>query len=52
MNNYQPSNGCTASLTSLQAQVPANTTYLVPITQAVLDQVPAITKQWNKAFHR
>jgi iron(III) transport system substrate-binding protein len=52
MNNYQPANGCTASLTSLQAQVPANTTYLVPITQAVLDQVPAITKQWNKAFHR
>jgi iron(III) transport system substrate-binding protein len=52
MNNYQPANGCTASLTSLQAQVPASTTYLVPITQAVLDQVPAITKQWNKAFHR
>jgi iron(III) transport system substrate-binding protein len=52
MNNYQPSNGCTASLTNLQSQVPANTTYLVPITQAVLDQVPAITQQWNKAFHR
>src|SRR6266851_1538018 len=52
MNNYQPSNGCTASLTSLQAQVPPNTTYLVPISQAVLNQQPAITARWNRAFHR
>ncbi len=52
MNNYQPSNGCTASLTSLQTQVPASTTYLVPISQAVLNQVPGITQHWNRAFHR
>jgi iron(III) transport system substrate-binding protein len=52
MNNYQPSNGCTASLTALQSQVPANTTYLVPISQAVLDQRSAITQRWNQAFHR
>jgi iron(III) transport system substrate-binding protein len=52
MNNYQPTNGCTASLTALQSQVPANTTYLVPISQAVLDQRSAITQRWNQAFHR
>ena len=52
MNNYQPTNGCTASLTSLYQQVPKNSTYLVPIKQAVLDQQAAITKRWNKAFHR
>jgi iron(III) transport system substrate-binding protein len=52
MNNFQPSNGCTASLTSLQSQVPANTTYLVPISQAVLDQQNAIAQRWNQAFHR
>jgi iron(III) transport system substrate-binding protein len=52
MNNYRPTNGCTASLTALQNQVPANTTYLVPISQAVLDQQNAITQRWNQAFHR
>jgi iron(III) transport system substrate-binding protein len=52
MTNYQPVNGCTASLTALQSQVPANTTYLVPITQAVLDQQSAITQRWNQTFHR
>jgi iron(III) transport system substrate-binding protein len=52
MNNYQPTNGCTASLTSLYQQVPKNSTYLVPIKKAVLDQQAAITKRWNKAFHR
>jgi iron(III) transport system substrate-binding protein len=52
MNNYQPSNGCTASLTSLQTQVPPGTTYLVPISQAVLNQQAAITQRWNQAFHR
>jgi hypothetical protein len=52
MNNFHPTTGCTASLTALQSQVPANTTYLVPIDQAVLDQQSAITQRWNQAFHR
>lgn len=52
MNNFQPTNGCTASLTSLKTQVPASAIYLVPISQAVLDQQAAITKRWNQAFHR
>jgi iron(III) transport system substrate-binding protein len=52
MNNYQPANGCTAALTNLYQQVPKSSTYLVPIKKAVLDQQPAITKRWNKAFHR
>jgi iron(III) transport system substrate-binding protein len=52
MNHYHPANGCTASLTALQSQVPANTIYLVPIDQAVLDQQTAITQRWNQAFHR
>jgi iron(III) transport system substrate-binding protein len=52
MNNYQTTNGCTASLTALQTQVPASSTYLVPIDQAVLDQQAAITQRWNQSFHR
>jgi iron(III) transport system substrate-binding protein len=52
MNGFQPADGCTASLTALQSQVPANTVYLVPINQAVLDQQTAITQRWNQAFHR
>ena len=52
MNNFHSSNGCTASLTALQTQVPPNTTYLVPISQAVLNQVGPITTRWNKSFHR
>jgi iron(III) transport system substrate-binding protein len=52
MTNFHPANGCTASLTALQSQVPAGTTYLVPISQAVLDQQNAITQRWNQAFHR
>jgi iron(III) transport system substrate-binding protein len=52
MNNYQTSNGCTASLTALQKQVPPNTTYLVPISQDVLSQQSSITQRWNQAFHR
>ena len=52
MTNYHSANGCTASLTALQTHVPANTIYLVPINQAVLDQQSAITKRWNQAFHR
>jgi iron(III) transport system substrate-binding protein len=52
MNGFHPGDGCTASLTALQSQVPANTVYLVPINQAVLDQQTAITQRWNQAFHR
>ena len=52
MNNYQPTNGCTASLTNLYQQVPKTSTYLVPINRAVLDKQAAITKRWNQAFHR
>jgi iron(III) transport system substrate-binding protein len=52
MTNFHSATGCSASLTALQNQVPANTTYLVPISQAVLDQQNAITQRWNKAFHR
>jgi iron(III) transport system substrate-binding protein len=52
MNNFHSASGCTASLTALQSQVPANTIYLVPIDQAVLDQQSAITQRWNQAFHR
>jgi iron(III) transport system substrate-binding protein len=52
MTGYHPASGCTASLTALQSQVPANTIYLVPINQAVLDQQSAITQRWNQAFHR
>jgi iron(III) transport system substrate-binding protein len=52
MNNFQSASGCTASLTALQKQVPANTTYLVPISQAVVNDQPAITQHWNQAFHR
>jgi iron(III) transport system substrate-binding protein len=51
MNNFHSANGCTASLTALRSHVPAHTIYLVPISQAVLDQQSAITKRWNQAFH-
>jgi iron(III) transport system substrate-binding protein len=51
MTNYHATSGCTASLTALQTQVPPNTTYLVPISQAVLSQQSAITKRWDQAFH-
>ncbi len=52
MNNFHSANGCTASLTALQSHVPANTIYLVPISQAVFSQQSAITQRWNQAFHR
>jgi iron(III) transport system substrate-binding protein len=52
MTNYHSANGCTASLTALQTQVPASTIYLVPINQAVLDQQSAITQRWDQSFHR
>jgi iron(III) transport system substrate-binding protein len=52
MNDYHATTGCTASLTALQTQVPPNTTYLVPISQQVLDQLGPITQRWNQSFHR
>jgi iron(III) transport system substrate-binding protein len=52
MNDYHTSTGCTASLTALQTQVPPNTTYLVPISQEVLDQLTPVTQRWNQSFHR
>jgi iron(III) transport system substrate-binding protein len=52
MNNFSPSAGCTASLTALQKQVPPGTTYLVPISPAVLAAQSGITQRWNQAFHR
>jgi iron(III) transport system substrate-binding protein len=52
MNNFHSANGCTASLTALQTHVPANTIYLVPINQTVVDQQSTITKRWNQSFHR
>jgi iron(III) transport system substrate-binding protein len=52
MNNFSPSTGCTASLTALQKQVPPGTTYLVPISPAVLAAQSGITQRWNQAFHR
>ena len=52
MNDYTPADGCTASLTNLKSQVPANTVYTVPINQAVLDAQAEITKRWNQAFGR
>lgn len=52
MNDFHSSTGCAASLTALASQVPPGTTYLVPISQAVLDAQAAITQRWNKAFHR
>jgi iron(III) transport system substrate-binding protein len=52
MNNFHSANGCTASLTALQSHVPANTIYLVPINQTVVNQQSAITKRWNQSFHR
>lgn len=52
MNGFKAANGCTASLTYLATQVPAGSTYLVPIDQTVLDQKSSITASWNRAFHR
>ncbi|MFK0022850.1 ABC transporter substrate-binding protein [Streptomyces sp. NPDC090798] len=52
MNNFKPATGCTASLTELAKHVPAKTTYLVPVSQDVIDQQKAITDRWNKALGR
>lgn len=50
MNNFQSASGCTADLTDLAKHVPANTTYLVPVSQDVVTQQKAITDRWNKAL--
>lgn len=52
MNHFKPANGCTASLTELAKHVPAKTTYLVPVSQDVVDQRKPITDRWNKALGR
>lgn len=52
MKNFRPAAGCSASLTDLATQVPAGSTYLVPIDQDVLARQPSITASWNQAFHR
>jgi iron(III) transport system substrate-binding protein len=52
MNGFTSGDGCTASLATLQGKVPPGSTYLVPISQAVLDQQQAITRRWNQSFHR
>ncbi|MER5793356.1 extracellular solute-binding protein [Streptomyces sp. NPDC001980] len=52
MNHFKPANGCTASLTELATHVPAGTTYLVPVSQDVVDQQKSITDRWNKALGR
>ncbi|MDH6120981.1 iron(III) transport system substrate-binding protein [Kitasatospora sp. GAS204A] len=50
MNDFRSASGCTADLTDLAKHVPANTTYLVPVSQDVVDQQKAITDRWNKAL--
>jgi iron(III) transport system substrate-binding protein len=53
MNGYQPAGGCTASLTHLSTQIPAGTTYAVPLlSQDLSSQQASITARWNKAFGR
>jgi iron(III) transport system substrate-binding protein len=51
MNGFQ-SKTCTASLDALRREVPAGTTYEVPISPAVLQAQSEITSRWNQAFHR
>ncbi|MEY9836684.1 ABC transporter substrate-binding protein [Streptacidiphilus sp. EB103A] len=50
MNNFRSATGCTADLTDLATHVPAAATYLVPVSQDVVDQQKAITDRWNKAL--
>jgi iron(III) transport system substrate-binding protein len=52
MNNFKPATGCTANLTDLATKVPASATYLVPVSQDVVDQQKAITARWNQALGR
>ncbi|MFF4960684.1 ABC transporter substrate-binding protein [Streptomyces sp. NPDC001222] len=50
MNGFKPATGCTANLTDLAKHVPAAGTYLVPVSQDVVDQQKTITDRWNKAL--
>ncbi|MFG2886730.1 ABC transporter substrate-binding protein [Streptomyces sp. NPDC048297] len=52
MNGFKPATGCTADLTDLAKHVPAAKTYLVPVSQGVVDQQKTITGRWNKALGR
>ncbi|MEU0966803.1 extracellular solute-binding protein [Streptomyces sp. NPDC005917] len=50
MNDFKAANGCTANLTDLAKRVPAGSTYLVPVSQDVVDQQQTIAARWNKAL--
>ncbi|MBF9066642.1 ABC transporter substrate-binding protein [Streptacidiphilus fuscans] len=50
MNGFKPATGCTADLTDLAKHVPASATYLVPVSQDVVNQQTTITNNWNKAL--
>ncbi len=53
MNGFQSPSGCTASLTHLATQIPAGTSYPVPLlSQDLLSRQASITARWNKAFGR
>jgi len=52
MNNFKSASGCTADLTDLAAKVPTANTYLVPVSQDVVNQQATITAKWNKALGR
>ena len=50
MNNFKSASGCTADLTDLATKVPTANTYLVPVSQDVVNQQATITANWNKAL--
>jgi iron(III) transport system substrate-binding protein len=53
MNGFQSPSGCTASLAHLATQIPAGTSYPVPLlSQDLLSQQASVTARWNKAFGR
>ena len=50
MNHFKSASGCTADLTDLATHVPTANTYLVPVSQDVVNQQATITARWNKAL--
>ena len=50
MNDFKSATGCTADLTDLATKVPTSHTYLVPVSQDVVNQQATITANWNKAL--
>jgi iron(III) transport system substrate-binding protein len=50
MNDFKSASGCTADLTDLATRVPIANTYLVPVSQDVVNQQATITANWNKAL--